>query len=86
MAPICARETSLKFEEIYDLLVGHESYLRQLENQSAATFVPTAHYSHRQGGASGQHKPTLKFSSNKTRSNNGHQKMGPPIRAIGNLN
>ncbi|WKA00424.1 hypothetical protein VitviT2T_018778 [Vitis vinifera] len=85
-APICARETSLKFEKIHDLLVGHESYLRQLENQSAATFVPTAHYSHRQGSASGQHKPTPKSSSNKTCSNNGHQKMGPPIRATGNLN
>ena len=52
VAPIRARETSLKFEEIHDLLIGHESYLRQLENQSAATFVSTAHYSHRQGGAS----------------------------------
>ncbi|RVW31555.1 hypothetical protein CK203_087921 [Vitis vinifera] len=46
-APIRARETSLKFEEIHDLLVGHESYLRRLENQLAATFVPTTHYSHR---------------------------------------
>ena len=52
VAPIRARETSLKFEEIHDLLIGHESYLRQQENQSAATFVSTAHYSYRQGGAS----------------------------------
>ena len=51
-APISAHETPLKFKEIHDLLVGHESYLRQLDNQSAATFVSTAHYSHRQGGAS----------------------------------
>eukprot|EP00261_Vitis_vinifera_P020737 XP_010651693.1 PREDICTED: uncharacterized protein LOC104879694 [Vitis vinifera] len=72
--PIRACETSLKFEEIHDLLVGHESYLRWLENQSVATFIPTAHYSHRQGGASGQHKPSPKASSNKTHNNNGHHK------------
>ena len=76
-APICACETSLKFKEIHDLLVGHESYLRRLENQSAATFVPTAHYSHQQGGASGQYKPSPKSSSNKTRNNNEHHKNGP---------
>uniref|UniRef100_A0A2N9F5Y1 CCHC-type domain-containing protein n=1 Tax=Fagus sylvatica TaxID=28930 RepID=A0A2N9F5Y1_FAGSY len=76
-APIRARETSLKFEEIHDLLVGHESYLRRLENQSAATFVPTANYSHRQGGAPGQHQPSPKSSSHKPRSNHGHHKNGP---------
>ena len=31
-APIRAREKSLTFEELYDLLVGHDSYLRQLES------------------------------------------------------
>ncbi|KAL6313521.1 hypothetical protein AAG906_005472 [Vitis piasezkii] len=77
VTPIRARETSLKFEEIHDLLVGHESYLQRLENQSVATFVPTAHYSHRQGGASRQHKPSPKSSSNKTRNNNEHHKNGP---------
>jgi hypothetical protein len=46
-APICALETSLKFEEIHDLLVSHESYLRRLEHQSATQFVPTANYSNR---------------------------------------
>ena len=30
-APIRAQETSLAFEELHDLLVGHESYLRRLE-------------------------------------------------------
>ncbi|XP_042958154.1 uncharacterized protein LOC122293729 [Carya illinoinensis] len=30
-APIRVRETSLVFEEVHDLLVGHESYLRHLE-------------------------------------------------------
>ena len=76
-APIRARETSLKFEEVHDLLVGHESYLRRMENQSAATFVPTANYSHRQGGATGQHQPSPKSSSHRPRSNNGHHKNGP---------
>jgi hypothetical protein len=46
-APIRARETSLKFEEIHNLLVSHENYLRQLEQQSANSFVPTANYSNR---------------------------------------
>ena len=31
-APIRARERSLTFEELHDLLVGHDSYLRQLES------------------------------------------------------
>jgi hypothetical protein len=46
-APIRARETSLKCEEIHDLLVSHESYLRWLEHQSATQFVPTTNYSNR---------------------------------------
>jgi hypothetical protein len=29
--PIRARESSLAFEELHDLLVGHEAYLRHLE-------------------------------------------------------
>ncbi|KAF5471555.1 hypothetical protein F2P56_008336 [Juglans regia] len=32
-APICARESSMKFEELHDLLVGHENYIRRLEVQ-----------------------------------------------------
>ncbi|XP_041004150.1 uncharacterized protein LOC121249516 [Juglans microcarpa x Juglans regia] len=84
VAPIRACETSLKFEEIHDLLVGHESYLRRLENQMAATFIPTANYSHWQGGAPGNHKLSLKTSFNKPRSNNEHNKKGLPIRATGN--
>ncbi|KAL6321135.1 hypothetical protein AAG906_012907 [Vitis piasezkii] len=41
-------------------------FLPPMENQSAATFVPTAHYSH-----------YPKSSSNKTRNNNWHHKNGP---------
>ncbi|KAF5458848.1 hypothetical protein F2P56_022848 [Juglans regia] len=76
-APIRARGSSLKFEEIHDLLVGHESYLHLLENQSAATFVPTTNYSHRQAGAPGQHKRSPKPSSKKPHSNNRKHKNGP---------
>ena len=47
-APIRAPDTSLKFEEIHDLLVSHESYLSWLELQTATPFMPTANYSHRQ--------------------------------------
>jgi transposase InsO family protein len=74
-APIRARDTSLKFEDLHDLLVGHESYLRRLETQSAATFIPTAHYSHRQG--TGQYKPSNKSFFPKTRSTNGSSKNWP---------
>ena len=36
-APIRAREKSLVFEELHDMLVGHESYLRRME--AAANFT-----------------------------------------------
>jgi hypothetical protein len=57
-APIHARDTSLKFKDLHDLLVGHESYLRRLETQSAVNFIPTANYSRWQG--TGQYKPSNK--------------------------
>ncbi|KAF5445193.1 hypothetical protein F2P56_034260 [Juglans regia] len=41
-APIRARETSLVFEKLHDLLMSHESYLRRLESATQ----PTANYSH----------------------------------------
>ena len=66
-APIRARETSLAFEELHDLLVGHESYLRRLE---AATqqLVASANYTHR----TKQGDPAKKFSkpSGQQRGNN----------------
>uniref|UniRef100_A0A2N9I0C7 Reverse transcriptase Ty1/copia-type domain-containing protein n=1 Tax=Fagus sylvatica TaxID=28930 RepID=A0A2N9I0C7_FAGSY len=49
--PIRARESSLTFEELHDLLVGHEAYLRRLE---AATqhLVASANYTKtKQGGS-----------------------------------
>ena len=32
VAPIRARESSLSFEELHDLLLGHEAYLRRLDS------------------------------------------------------
>ncbi|KAF8395180.1 hypothetical protein HHK36_019122 [Tetracentron sinense] len=43
-APIRARKKSLVFEELHDLLVGHESYLRRLESATQQT-VMMANYS-----------------------------------------
>ncbi|KAE8728752.1 hypothetical protein F3Y22_tig00004072pilonHSYRG00090 [Hibiscus syriacus] len=45
-APICARERSLTFEELHDLLVGHDSYLRQLES-ATQQLVVSANYTNR---------------------------------------
>jgi hypothetical protein len=76
-APIRARETSLTFEELHDLLVGHEGYLRRLEQQSATAFVPTANFSHRRGGSSGSHLPNPKGSTDRLRSNGRSYQRGP---------
>ena len=47
-APIRARESSLAFEELHDLLVGHDAYLRCLEAVTqqlvvSANFTKTKH-------------------------------------------
>jgi hypothetical protein len=47
-APIRAREKSLAFEELHDLLVGHEAYLRRLETAMqhivvSANYTKTEH-------------------------------------------
>ncbi|XP_057956348.1 uncharacterized protein LOC131149674 [Malania oleifera] len=36
---IRARETSLTFKELYDMLVGHKSYLRRVDNSNSALVV-----------------------------------------------
>ncbi|KAF5443117.1 hypothetical protein F2P56_035705 [Juglans regia] len=56
-APIHARERSLTFEELHDLLVSHDSYLRQLES-ATQNLVVSANYTHR--------KPNSGNSSQKT--------------------
>ncbi|GMY06025.1 Retrovirus-related Pol polyprotein from transposon RE1 [Fagus crenata] len=52
--PIRARESSLTFEELHDLLVGHEAYLRRLETATqhlvaSAKYTKTKQYT--QGGS-----------------------------------
>ena len=47
-APIRARESSLAFEELHDLLVGHDAYLRRLEAATqqlvvSSNFTKTKH-------------------------------------------
>ena len=48
VAPIRARESSLAFEELHNLLVGHDAYLRRLEAATqqlvvSANFTKTKH-------------------------------------------
>lgn len=43
VTPIHACKISLKFKEIHDVLVGHESY--RLETQSVSNMLATANYS-----------------------------------------
>ena len=51
-APIRAREKSLAFEELHDLLVGHEHYLHRLET-ATHQLVAAANYTTRKSGSSG---------------------------------
>lgn len=51
-ASIRAREKSLAFEELHDLLVGYENYLRRLES-ATQQLVATANYTTKKPGSSG---------------------------------
>ena len=51
-APIQAREKSLVFEELHDLLVGHESYLRRME-ATTQQLVASANFSSKRNGSYG---------------------------------
>lgn len=68
-APIRARETSLKFEELHDLLVGHENYIRRMETNAAQQLIATANYSHRSGGQSNNDNQRSSSFSHKGRDN-----------------
>jgi hypothetical protein len=46
-APIQAREKSLAFEELHDMLVGHESYLRRMEAATQQLVAAVNFTSHR---------------------------------------
>jgi hypothetical protein len=89
-APIRARETSLKFEEIHDLLVSHKSYLRRLEHQSTTSLVPTTNYSNRWSPqfSSNSRQPKWRppVASHNSRGQVGLTEMGHSIRVTGGLN
>jgi hypothetical protein len=67
-ALIRAQETSLTFEELHDILVGHDSYLRRLES-STRQLVASANYSHHHRQHSGSYGGSYPKGSYKT---NGH--------------
>ncbi|KAJ0020731.1 hypothetical protein Pint_31510 [Pistacia integerrima] len=72
-APIQARENPLRFEELHDLLISHESYLRRLEQQATQPLVATANYTQRKqlpSGTNGQ-RSSSKGRDNNKRTNNG---------------
>lgn len=78
---IRARETSLFFEALHDILVNHENYLRRLET-TTQQLVASTNYSHRtkhgfSGGShtKGSNKPSgSSRSQGQTRNSQGHSK------------
>ena len=77
-APIRAREKSLVFEELHDLLVGHEAYLRRLE-VTTQQLVASANFSKSKSYAHGDHQT---WSFKKKESNCGpHGSHRPPYGA-----
>ncbi|KAJ0016454.1 hypothetical protein Pint_10412 [Pistacia integerrima] len=55
VAPIRAREKSIAFEELHDLVVSHKSYLRRME-ATAQQLPVTANFTARQNNPSGSHQ------------------------------
>jgi hypothetical protein len=52
VAPIRARESALTFEELHDLPLGHEAYLRHIETttqhlEASANYTKTKHSTYR---------------------------------------
>lgn len=70
--PIHTRETSLKFKEIHNLLVGHNNNLCQLETQLESHLLATANYKHRKDGSSNHDSHRSHASSNHGRSSQRH--------------
>lgn len=52
VAIIRARETSLTFKELHDLLIGHEAYLKHLEIPSSTLVTTTNYYFYHKGNSS----------------------------------
>ncbi|KAF5469012.1 hypothetical protein F2P56_013117 [Juglans regia] len=68
-APIRAREKSLMFEELHDLLVGHENYLHRMEIASQQ-LVAAANFTARKNGSSGGQQQRTSYKSNGSRNPN----------------
>ena len=83
-APIRAREKSLVFEKLHDLLVGHESYIRRLEvatQQMVMTtnFTNKCQLSSRGDFSKKSYKPNgsqCNQGQSSARQSNGHQRDG----------
>ncbi|KAL6322425.1 hypothetical protein AAG906_008080 [Vitis piasezkii] len=73
-APIRVREKPLAFEELHDLLVGHDAYLRRLET-TIQQLVALTNYSNRRLASSsgGQHSK----GPNNSKKSNGQRKYTP---------
>ncbi|KAL6320707.1 hypothetical protein AAG906_008707 [Vitis piasezkii] len=76
VAPIRARESSLSFEELHDLLLGHEAYLRRLDS-TAQSLVVTANTTQRRDSRSSknQSSSTYQQSKNDSRSKSRQSKQ-----------
>ncbi|GFS36632.1 hypothetical protein Acr_00g0047070 [Actinidia rufa] len=83
-APIRARESSLAFEELHDLLVGHEAYLRRLEAATQHLVVSANYTKTKQSVQGGSHPWSSKQHGNQRgtqgsspgRNSNGAQRDG----------
>ncbi|KAF5454350.1 hypothetical protein F2P56_024022 [Juglans regia] len=71
--PIRARETSLAFKELHDILMGHEGYLRRLEMKTQQ-LVASANFSYRN---------KMKFGASAGYQSNGPYKAVGPSRSQG---
>ncbi|EYU19004.1 hypothetical protein MIMGU_mgv1a021540mg [Erythranthe guttata] len=86
-APIRARENSMVFEELHDLLVGHEYYLRRLETATQQVVMTRSHkmnvnhrsHSHNSACQSNGYQRDLRHANNgfsKTSNNHKHYNLG----------
>ncbi|RVX19312.1 Retrovirus-related Pol polyprotein from transposon RE1 [Vitis vinifera] len=64
IAPIRARESSLSFEELHDLLLGHEAYLRRLDS-TAQSLVITANTTQRRDSRSSKNQSSSTYQQSK---------------------
>jgi len=64
VAPIRTRETALSFAELHDLLIGHEQYLKHMDDHSSSALVVTANTSQRRSS-----NPRFRNNNNRFRQN-----------------